>query len=112
MLFPFCSGGIPGSALDKTVEQWVRERTGANVSFSSKTARSILEDFGILYADEEDTLAVLPLDAALLGLPRQPASMATRTEEVELEEGYDKIFSEDEKTYKKEDKTQRRHGWS
>eukprot|EP00057_Strongylocentrotus_purpuratus_P034967 XP_797230.3 PREDICTED: transmembrane protein 143 isoform X2 [Strongylocentrotus purpuratus] len=109
---PSLLGGIPGSALDMTVEEWVRERTGANVSFSSKTARSILEDFGILYADEDDTLAVLPLDAALLGLPRQPASMATRTEEVELEEGYDKIFRENEKTYKKEDKTQRRHGWS
>ncbi|XP_041454446.1 transmembrane protein 143-like isoform X2 [Lytechinus variegatus] len=105
-------GGISGSALDKTVEQWVQERTGATISFNSKTARSILEDFGILYADQDDDLAVLPLDAALLGLPRQPASMATRTEEVELEEGYDKIFSEEEKTYKKEEKLQRRHGWS
>lgn len=105
-------GNMQGSALEKTIEQWVQERTGATVSFDATTARSILASFGLLYADDNEYLAVLPMDAAILGLPRQPASMATRTEEAELEEGYDKIFSEEEKTYRKDEKAQRRHGWS
>ncbi|PIK40080.1 putative transmembrane protein [Apostichopus japonicus] len=63
--------------------------------------------------DEEDANAVVPLASAILSLPYQAPSIISRTEDVvDLEEGYDRVYMEQEEMYHKDEKKQKRHGWS
>ncbi|XP_038078717.1 transmembrane protein 143-like [Patiria miniata] len=108
---PVSLGGIPASLLERKIESWVKERSKATVEFDSTAGTRLLETFGILRRDEEDNLSIVSIDAALHGLPRQPLSMATRDEEPELDEGYDREMFESEEEYRKEERRNSKWGW-
>ncbi|XP_033113132.1 transmembrane protein 143-like [Anneissia japonica] len=103
-------GGLSVSELEHTIEAWIKNKTGGNIRFDSNSATTLLQNFGIM-VDDDDCLGVVPIDAALLSLPRQPVSILERSKESDLEEGYDKVFFEQDSSYKFQDRKQKRHGW-
>ncbi|XP_071959684.1 transmembrane protein 143-like [Antedon mediterranea] len=103
-------GGLSSSDLEHKIESWVKSKTAGNIRFDSKSATNLLQDFGIM-VDSDDSLAVVPLDAALLSLPRKHVSILERAKESDLEEDYDKVYFEEETSYKLKDRKQKKHGW-
>lgn len=94
------------------MERWVKSKTNTEVEFDASAASELLKEFSILHVDEDDNNKVVPLPGAILSLPHHTPSIISRKEDVELEEGYDKVYMEQEEMYNKDDKKQRSHGWS
>lgn len=97
--------------INKWAEDWVSKVTGVRVEFDSSEAVQLLRNLGIL-REHKDKLSVLPLDAAIKNLPRQPFSVIVRANEVALNEGLDRDeFLESKKQYKQEDLRSKKYGW-
>ncbi len=88
------------------------QKTGAVIEFDCSAAVKLLTSFGMLRVDDDDTLNVVNLDAAINALPLAPVSIAMKAEEeTELDDCYDQVFFETEDQYKKEEKKRRKTGW-
>lgn len=104
-------GGATEDVINKWAEDWVSKVTGVRVEFDSSEAVQLLRNLGIL-REHKDKLSVLPLDAAIKNLPRQPFSVIVRANEVALNEGLDRDeFLESQKQYKQEDLRSKKYGW-
>jgi hypothetical protein len=109
----FCSatGGTTEQVINKWAEDWVAKVTRVRVQFDSSEAVQLLRNLGIL-KEHKDRLSVLPLEAAIKNLPRQPFSVIVRANEVSLNEGMDRDeFLESETQYKKDDVKSKKYGW-
>ncbi|CAH1240136.1 TMEM143 [Branchiostoma lanceolatum] len=82
-------GGAAIGALEKDIEKWVLEKTGSQIRFHADEAVQFLSSFGIL-KQESNLLSVVPLDTAIACLPWQPVGIDSRSEEFDVEEGYDR----------------------
>ncbi|XP_066296653.1 transmembrane protein 143-like [Branchiostoma lanceolatum] len=82
-------GGAAIGALEKDIEKWVLEKTGSQIRFHADEAVQFLSSFGIL-KQENNLLSVVPLDTAIACLPWQPVGIDSRSEEFDVEEGYDR----------------------
>ncbi|XP_078697269.1 transmembrane protein 143-like [Branchiostoma floridae x Branchiostoma belcheri] len=89
-------GGAAIGALEKDIEKWVLEKTGSQIRFHADEAVQFLSSFGIL-KQENNLLSVVPLDTAIACLPWQPVGMDSRSEEFDVEEGYDRRQETEEK---------------
>lgn len=97
--------------INKWAEDWVVKVTGIPVEFDSSEAVQLLRNLGIL-KEHKDRLSVLPLEAAIKNLPRQPFSVIVRANEVSLNEGMDRDeFLESERQYKRDDVKSMKYGW-
>ncbi|XP_078615777.1 transmembrane protein 143-like [Branchiostoma floridae x Branchiostoma japonicum] len=83
------TSGAAIGALEKDIEKWVLEKTGSQIRFHADEAVQFLSSFGIL-KQENNLLSVVPLDTAIACLPWQPVGMDSRSEEFDVEEGYDR----------------------
>ncbi|XP_048750312.1 transmembrane protein 143-like [Ostrea edulis] len=104
-------GGTTEEVINKWAEDWVVKVTGIPVEFDSSEAVQLLRNLGIL-KEHKDRLSVLPLEAAIKNLPRQPFSVIVRANEVSLNEGMDRDeFLESERQYKRDDVKSMKYGW-
>ncbi|XP_062566890.1 transmembrane protein 143-like [Saccostrea cucullata] len=104
-------GGATEKVINKWAEDWVARVTGVRVEFDCSEAVHLMKNLGIL-REHKNKLSVLPLEAAIKNLPRQPFSVIVRANEVALNEGMDRDeFLESQKQYKQEDIRSKKYGW-
>lgn len=110
-MYLYFPGGATEDVINKWAEDWVAKVTGVRVEFDSSEAVQLLRNLGIL-REHKDKLSVLPLEAAIKNLPRQPFSVIVRANEIALNEGLDRDeFLESQKQYKQEDLRSKKYGW-
>ncbi|CAF0771047.1 unnamed protein product [Adineta ricciae] len=101
--------------LELEIENWVRLKSNAHITFNSTQAIEFLRKIGILLPDDisrPNHLQVLPLKQVVRVLPKASRTLSEKTEEWDLVEGYDKKYFElDWKTVLNEEKLLNKGGW-